>query len=63
MGKSKAKSPTRQQKVIITGAGLKPESWLVISESPEELKLVSRGSGRSRAIKKDPVAVTTKVSR
>lgn len=62
MGKSKAEKPTRAQKAIITGAGLKPESWLVISEAPDELKLVSRGSGQSWVIKKDPVAATTRVS-
>jgi hypothetical protein len=48
---------------LIAKAGLKPENWLVLAEGPEELHIVSRGSGRSRTIRKDPVAKTARVSR
>lgn len=63
MGKNKASKPTRVQKALMDKEGLKPENWLVLQDAPEELKVVSRGSGRTRIIKKDPVAATTKVSR
>lgn len=52
MGRSRAKKPTRNQKVLMAGAGLVPANWLVLRETPEELKLVSRGSGRRRTVKK-----------
>lgn len=54
MGKSKATKPTRDQKAIIMAAGLIWQNWLVLSESDEELHIVSRGAGVrvSRTLKK-----------
>lgn len=52
MGKSKATKPTRDQKAIIMDAGLIWQNWLVLSESDEELHIVSRGAGVSRTLKK-----------
>ena len=51
MGKSKATKPTRDQKAIMA-AGLIWQNWLVLSESDEELHIVSRGAGVSRTLKK-----------
>ena len=52
MGKSKATKPTRDQKAIIMAAGLIWQNLLVLSESDEELHIVSRGAGVSRILKK-----------
>lgn len=52
MGKSRAKKPTLQQKKIMQQAGLIPKNWLVIRDTPEELELVSKLSGKSRRAKK-----------
>ena len=52
MGKSKAEKPTRGQKVIIAEAGLIWKNWLILSETAEELHIISRGSGQSRTLKK-----------
>lgn len=56
MGRSRAVKPTRDQKERISAAGLEPRSWLVLEETPEELRLVSRRSGANRVIKKAPPA-------
>ena len=56
MGRSRATKPTRDQKTLISAAGLEVRSWLVISDTPEELWLVSRRSGATRVIKKAPPA-------
>lgn len=55
MGKNKAVKPTLAQKKRITAAGLVANNWLVMTESEEELLLVSRNSGRFRKIKKSPL--------
>lgn len=52
MGRSRAQKPTLKQKKLIAEAGLKVETWLVIYEDTEELRLVSRTSGKTRRIKK-----------
>ena len=52
MGRSRASKPTRAQKILMSSKGLIPKNWLVISDNEVELRLVSRGSGRSRTIKK-----------
>lgn len=52
MGKSRATKPTRDQKAIIAAAGLDWLDWLVLSETDEELHIVSRGAGVSRTLKK-----------
>ena len=56
MGRSRAAKPTRDQKALISAAGLEPRSWLVLEETPEELRLVSRRTGATRVIKKAPPA-------
>ena len=52
MGKSRATKPTHDQKVVIAAAGLIWQNWLVLSESDEELHIVSRGAGVIRTLKK-----------
>lgn len=52
MGRSRAKRPTLKQKKLIADAGLRVDTWLVIHEDDEELRLVNRGSGKTRRIKK-----------
>lgn len=54
MGRSRAVKPTRAQKVLISAAGLEVRNWLVLEETPEGLRLVSRRSGATRVIKKGP---------
>lgn len=56
MGRSRAVKPTRDQKALIDSAGLEVRSWLVLAETPEELRLVSRRTGATRVIKKAPSA-------
>lgn len=55
MGKNKAVKPTLAQKKLMTEAGLIANNWLVMPDTPEELRLVSRNSGRFRSIKKSPM--------
>lgn len=52
MGRSRATKPTRSQKVLMAKAGLVVVNWLVLRETEAELRLVSRGSGVRRTIKK-----------
>lgn len=52
MGKNRATRPTRAQKEAISNAGLIVKNWLVIKDTLDKLVLVSRGSGRTRTIKK-----------
>ena len=56
MRRSRATRPTGDQKMLIDSAGLEVRSWLVLAETPEELRLVSRRSGATRVIKKAPPA-------
>lgn len=53
MGRSRTMKPTREQKVLMSNAGLMVSNWLVLQETKTELRLVSRGAGISRTIKKD----------
>ena len=62
MGKNKAVKPTLAQKKLMTEAGLIANNWLVMSDTPEELRLVSRNSGRFRSIKKSPVPASRRGS-
>lgn len=55
MGKNKAVKPTLAQKKLMSEAGFIINNWLVMSETDEELRLVSQNSGRFRSIKKSPV--------
>lgn len=52
MGRSRAKKPTRNQKALMSKAGLVVNNWLVLEETKTELRLVSRGDGVRRTIKK-----------
>lgn len=52
MGRSRATKPTRSQKIIMSKSGLVANNWLVLQETKTELRLVSRGAGISRTIKK-----------
>lgn len=58
MGRSRAVKPTRDQKALISAAGLEVRNWLVLAETPAELRLVSRRTGATRIIKKAPPAAT-----
>jgi len=52
MGRSRAMKPTRNQKALICKAGLVVKNWLVLEETKAKLRLVSRGAGVRRTIKK-----------
>lgn len=52
MGRSRAMKPTRNQKALMSKAGLAVNNWLVLEETKTELRLVSRGAGVRRTIKK-----------
>ena len=52
MGRSRAMKPTRNQKALMSKAGLVANNWLVLEETKTELRLVSRGAGVRRTIKK-----------
>lgn len=62
MGKKKAVKPTLTQKKLMSEAGLIVNNWLVMSESDEELRLVSQNFGRFRSIKKSPVPASRRGS-
>lgn len=53
MGRSRAAKPTRDQKILMSKSGLEANNWLVLEETMAELRLVSRGAGMRRTIKKD----------
>ena len=52
MGRSRAMKSTRNQKALMSKAGLAVNNWLVLEETKTELRLVSRGAGVRRTIKK-----------
>lgn len=52
MGRSRAMKPPRIQKALMSKAGLVVNNWLVLVETKTELRLVSRGAGMRRTIKK-----------
>ena len=52
MGRSRATKPTLEQKIIMSKSGLVVNNWLVLEETKTELRLVSRGAGIRRTIKK-----------
>ena len=49
MGRSRATKLTRDQKTLISAAGLEVRSWLVISDTPEELTRVIKKAPPARA--------------
>lgn len=49
---SRAVKPTYKQKKIIRGKDLDERNWLVVKETETELKIVNKGSGSTRTIKK-----------
>ncbi len=47
------KRPTRKQKLMLAGLDrVDPKSWLIERDTPEELVLISRKSGKAKTIKK-----------
>lgn len=54
MGRSRATKPTRNQKVHIAAAGLRPADYLVLMDAPNTLALVHRRGGETRVIEKVP---------
>ena len=52
MGRSSVMKPTWNQKALMSKAGLAVNNWLVLEETKTELRLVSRGAGVRRTIKK-----------
>lgn len=53
MGKLRERNPTLAQKKMISAAGLIARNWYVVKETDEELHLVSKGTGRSRKVRKE----------
>ena len=53
MGRSRVRNPTLAQKKLISAAGLIARNWYVVKETDEELHLVSKGTGKSRKVRKD----------
>ena len=51
---SRAVKPTLAQKKLISKAGLVAKSWLVLIDTDTELRLVSKATGKSRTVKKNP---------
>ena len=47
------KKPTRRQKQDIASARLNPDNWLVCKDTPEELVIEHRISGKVRIIRKE----------
>ncbi|WP_433943392.1 DUF6906 family protein [Paenibacillus sp. SN-8-1] len=46
------KKPTRRQKDEIRGSGLNSENWLVERDTPSELVIIHRFSGKPRTIRR-----------
>lgn len=63
MGKTKARNPIREEKELISKAGLIARNWYVLKNTEDELVLVSKGAGKTRKIKKEKFNVKTRVSR
>lgn len=54
MGKSRARKPTRAEKEMMSAAGLVARNWYVLRcEENGDLLLISKGTGRSRRIRKE----------
>jgi hypothetical protein len=47
------KKPTRNQKMLIKDAGLKPDNWLIVKNPSGELHMIHKETGTHRVI---PVA-------
>ncbi len=52
MGKKKAAKPTYRQKKYISAAAVPVRDWLVLEESDDRLRLVHRGTGKTRIVMK-----------
>ena len=48
-----SKAPTRAQKILISSFRLQPGNWLVVSETKEELVIISKYTGRKKTLRKD----------
>lgn len=46
------KKPTREQKEIMSKAGLVPGNWNVITDNKAEMEVISKRSGQRRTLKK-----------
>ena len=46
------KNPTRAQRLIIKSRGLIPKNWLVCKDTPNEMVIEHRTSGKTRVIRK-----------
>ena len=53
MGKIRVRNTTLEQKKMISAAGLVARNWYVVKETDEELHLVSKGTERSRKVRKE----------
>lgn len=53
---SRAIKPTLAQKKLMEADGLIWRNWLVVAETPAELRLASKGTGQIRRIKKESPA-------
>ena len=54
----RGKKPTRKQKIRLGQAGLSPENWLIVKDTPVELVVVSRAAllkrtGKTRTFRKE----------
>lgn len=52
MGRPKPRKPTRDEKKLISAAGLIARNWHVLDDQEDKLHLINKGTGRSRYIKK-----------
>ena len=44
------KNPTRSQRKLLQQWKLKPEDWLVVKDTPEQMELVHRFSDKTRRV-------------
>ena len=63
LGKTKARNPIREEKELMSKAGLIVRNWYVLKNTEEELVLVSKASGRTRRIRKEQIDVKRRVSK
>lgn len=47
------KKPTLKQKKELTKHKLNPENWLVVKDTPEQLKVINRNSGKTRTFNRN----------
>ena len=47
------KKPTLAQKKFLQGKGLVPENWLIVKDTPVELVVVLKRTGKTRTFRKE----------